>query len=111
MNLVDNYFFADSQSKLVRRKPFNIAAMLELADQMSHSTRSKFTYGLAYQLNDYTADGTIFDYMSGVRKVRTLQVKQSSTLRQQNLFFFQASLETTIKNFCFIYNTVYIEKS
>ena len=43
--------------------------MLDLADQMSHATPKQFTYGLAYQLNEYTADGTIFDYMAGVRKV------------------------------------------
>ena len=43
--------------------------MLELADLMSQSMIHKFAYGMAYQLNEYTADGTIFDYMAGVRKV------------------------------------------
>lgn len=44
--------------------------MLGIAQKMSHATSKKFTYGIAYHLNDYTADGTIFDYMAGVRKVK-----------------------------------------
>lgn len=61
--------FADTESKKNRQKPENIKAMLELADKMSHSTKRRYTYGLAYQLNQYSADGTIFDFMAGVRKV------------------------------------------
>lgn len=44
--------------------------MLELAKQMSHATKYDFKYGEGYTLNDYTADGTIFDFMAGVRKVK-----------------------------------------
>ena len=43
--------------------------MLDVADRMSHATSVRFTYGVAYQLNEYTADGTIFDFMAGKRKV------------------------------------------
>ena len=43
--------------------------MLELASKMSAATVHQYTYGLAYQLNEYTADGTIFDYMAGIRRV------------------------------------------
>ena len=53
-------------------RPYNIDAMLEVAHAMSVSTRFKFSYGIAYELNDYTADGTVFDYMSGVRQVRLM---------------------------------------
>ena len=60
---------SDTQSKLFRRKPDNVAHMLELAEQMAKVTSQQYTYGVAYQLNDYTADGTTFDYMAGVRKV------------------------------------------
>ncbi|KAI0211736.1 hypothetical protein LSAT2_003412 [Lamellibrachia satsuma] len=61
--------FADSVSKQTRHKPGNLNAMLGIAQKMSHATSKKFTYGIAYHLNDYTADGTIFDYMAGVRKI------------------------------------------
>lgn len=61
--------FADSVSKQTRYKPANLDGMLDIAQKMSRATSKKFTYGLAYYLNDYTADGTIFDYMAGVRKV------------------------------------------
>ncbi|ELT94089.1 hypothetical protein CAPTEDRAFT_227948 [Capitella teleta] len=61
--------FADTESKSMKRLPENVDKMLELADRMSHSTQSRFTYGLAHQLNEYTADGTIFDYMAGNRKI------------------------------------------
>ncbi len=44
--------------------------MLDLADQMSQAMANKFAYGMAYQVNEYTADGTVFDYMAGVRKVK-----------------------------------------
>ena len=44
-------------------------AMMELAHKMAEATSHTFSYGVAYQVNDYTADGTVFDYMAGVRKV------------------------------------------
>ena len=43
--------------------------MVQLAEKLSKSVSQRFSYGQAYSLNDYTADGTIFDYMAGVRKV------------------------------------------
>lgn len=44
--------------------------MLDVARRMSEASRTRFTYGVAYQINQYTADGTIFDYMAGDRLVR-----------------------------------------
>lgn len=43
--------------------------MLKFANLLSTSTKFAYQYGKAVALNDYSADGTIFDYMSGVRKV------------------------------------------
>ena len=43
--------------------------MLDLAMELAHCTKYTYKYGEANKLNDYTADGTIFDYMAGVRKV------------------------------------------
>ena len=63
------FSFSDTQSKHLHTKPDNIENMLELADQMAKVTSQQYTYGIAYQLNEYTADGTTFDYMAGVRKV------------------------------------------
>ena len=59
----------DTKSKKIKRRPDNVEDMLDLAMELSHSTRYTFKYGEAYKLNDYTADGTIFDFMAGVRKV------------------------------------------
>ncbi|XP_070578847.1 carboxypeptidase A4-like [Ptychodera flava] len=61
--------FADSLSKKEKRVPYNAEAQLELAQLMSQSTPNTFTYGIAHKLNDYVADGTIFDYMAGVRQI------------------------------------------
>ena len=60
----------DSMSKQTRRKPDNLDSMLDVAQKMARATGKRFQYGLAYYLNDYPADGTIFDYMAGVRKVK-----------------------------------------
>ena len=65
----------DTVSKKNRSKPPNLSSMLDVADRMSHSTSVRFTYGVAYQLNEYTADGTIFDFMAGKRKVSWLSKK------------------------------------
>ena len=43
--------------------------MLKLAQLLATVTRRQYRYGKAVDLNDYTADGTVFDYMAGVRKV------------------------------------------
>lgn len=59
----------DTASKKLKRSPENLNGMLDLARQLSTSTEEKFSYGLAHKLNEYTADGTIFDYMAGNRKV------------------------------------------
>ena len=37
------------------------------------ATKYKYRYGKAYDLNFYTADGTAFDYMAGVRKVGSME--------------------------------------
>ncbi len=61
--------FADTQSKRMHRVPDNMENMLKVVKLMSTSTIHRFSYGIAYRLNEYTADGTIFDYMAGVRKI------------------------------------------
>ena len=61
--------FADTQSKKIHKLPDNMDSMLKVVKLMSTSTVHTFTYGLAYRLNEYTADGTIFDYMAGVKKI------------------------------------------
>ena len=65
----DYELFSDTVSKKTRRRPDNLDSMMELADLMSRATLYRYAYGMAYQLNEYTADGTVFDYMAGVRKV------------------------------------------
>ena len=47
-------------------------AQLQLAQRMAKSTSGLFSYGVGYNLNDYAADGTIYDFMSGVKKVGIL---------------------------------------
>ncbi|KAL3872929.1 hypothetical protein ACJMK2_036102 [Sinanodonta woodiana] len=61
--------YADTVSKATGREPENVQQMLELAATLSVSTKHGYQYGKATKLNEYTADGTIFDYMAGVRKI------------------------------------------
>ncbi|CAD5123335.1 DgyrCDS11691 [Dimorphilus gyrociliatus] len=61
--------FSDTFSKTFNRKPGNIESMLDLAKQLSQSTKYDYKYGQAYNLNFYTADGTIFDYMAGKKNI------------------------------------------
>lgn len=61
--------FADSVSQDAGRKPVNVNEMRRLAHILSNTTVFKYQYGQAMNLNDYSADGTIFDYMAGKRKV------------------------------------------
>ncbi|CAG2191998.1 unnamed protein product [Mytilus edulis] len=61
--------FADTKSKKIGRQVDNLADMLDLAMELSHCTKYTYKYGQAYKLNDYTADGTIFDFMAGVKKI------------------------------------------
>ncbi|XP_060078938.1 carboxypeptidase A5-like isoform X2 [Ylistrum balloti] len=61
--------FADTKSKQENRRPYNIEDMLDLASELSHSTKHGYSYGHSYALNHYTADGTIFDFMSGSRMI------------------------------------------
>ncbi|EDV21753.1 uncharacterized protein TRIADDRAFT_59794 [Trichoplax adhaerens] len=61
--------YSDSMSQKIGRKPANIKEQLKLASIMAKSSASKFTYGHAYDLNDYAADGTVFDYMAGKRNI------------------------------------------
>ena len=64
------FFVSDSQSRKLGREPDNLVEMLNLAKLLASVTGQKYEYGKAADLNDYTADGTVFDYMAGVRKVR-----------------------------------------
>nr|XP_002737182.2 PREDICTED: zinc carboxypeptidase A 1-like [Saccoglossus kowalevskii] len=61
--------FADSVSKKEKKRPVNHKKQLELAKKMAKATSYRYTHGIAYELNDYEADGTIFDYMAGVRQI------------------------------------------
>ena len=60
---------SDSKSRKLGRDPDNLSEMLILAELLATVTGKKYQYGKAADLNDYTADGTVFDYMAGVRKV------------------------------------------
>lgn len=61
--------FADSISKKINRKPENLRNMMDLAKRMSEVMTPQFVYGQAAQIVDYPADGTVFDYMAGIRKI------------------------------------------
>ncbi|XP_078000698.1 carboxypeptidase A4-like [Glandiceps talaboti] len=61
--------FADSVSKEEKILPENLDTQLQLAKLMSQVTANTFTYGIAHELNDYAADGTVFDFMAGVRQI------------------------------------------
>lgn len=61
--------FADTRSRQRGRVPANLDEMTRLAKELSAATVFKHEYGQAASLNDYTADGTIFDYMAGRRKI------------------------------------------
>lgn len=69
MNCI-TYNFADTKSRQLKRVPDNIQGMLRLAAQLSRCTKYKYRFGTSHQLINYTADGTIFDYMAGIQKVR-----------------------------------------
>ena len=72
LNIACGLCDADTLSKEKNLKPKNFDQMMELGKQMAAaaSMRKPFSYGVAYNINDYTADGTIFDYMAGNRKVK-----------------------------------------
>lgn len=59
----------DSKSQRTHSKPDNLEAMEDLAFHLSRATKFKHKYGNAFKLSKYAADGTIFDYMAGVKKV------------------------------------------
>ncbi|WAR19295.1 CBPO-like protein [Mya arenaria] len=61
--------YADTKSKATNREPENIAEMMKLAEILSTCTSYRYQYGKAADLNDYTADGTVFDYMAGVKHI------------------------------------------
>ena len=64
-------FISDSKSKKTKAKPINIDEQLDLAKSMAVATHNSFSYGVGYNINNYPADGTVFDYMAGVQKVGT----------------------------------------
>ncbi|XP_071962021.1 carboxypeptidase A4-like [Antedon mediterranea] len=61
--------FADSISKEEKRVPNNMDAQLHLASKIARASVDDFNFGIGYKLNNYPADGTIFDYMSGIKKI------------------------------------------
>lgn len=104
MNCI-TYNFADTKSRQLKRVPDNIQEMLRLAAQLSRCTKYKYRFGTSHQLINYTADGTIFDYMAGIQKVRRnfslkkdlwfLQVHQS--LDKIFFFIFQIPFSFTVE--------------
>lgn len=66
---------SDTKSQRLRRTHVNDAEMRMLARKMSNATKDKYMYGTAIDLTKYTADGTIFDYMAGVKNVSTLCIQ------------------------------------
>ncbi|PIK33128.1 putative carboxypeptidase A1 isoform X1 [Apostichopus japonicus] len=61
--------FADSLSAKEKRLPDNADVQLHLAKRIAHASSQPFQFGVGYVLNPYPADGTIYDYMHGVRKI------------------------------------------
>lgn len=61
--------YSDTKSRQLKRVPDNIQEMLRLAAQLSRCTKYKYRFGTSHQLINYTADGTIFDYMAGIQKI------------------------------------------
>ncbi|XP_061165260.1 carboxypeptidase T-like isoform X2 [Saccostrea echinata] len=61
--------YSDTRSREIQREPDNINEMLRMASRLSRCTMYRYQYGTAPQLINYTADGTIFDYMAGVQKI------------------------------------------
>lgn len=61
--------YADSISAKEKRVPDNKEVQLKLAKLLAESTPQSFQFGLGYDLNEYPADGTIYDYMHGVKKI------------------------------------------
>ncbi|XP_072163146.1 carboxypeptidase A4-like [Diadema setosum] len=61
--------YADSASRKSKRVPSNSARQLALAEAMAVAGGSSFKYGVGYNLCEYPADGTIYDYMAGVKKI------------------------------------------
>ncbi|XP_041351999.1 zinc carboxypeptidase-like [Gigantopelta aegis] len=61
--------FADTRSKLTHRIPDNLITLTKLASALSVSTAHKYQFGRTSELTDYTADGTSFDYMAGVKHI------------------------------------------
>ncbi|XP_052769291.1 carboxypeptidase O-like isoform X1 [Mya arenaria] len=61
--------YADTKSKATNREHENIAELMKLAEILSTCTSYRYQYGKAADLNDYTADGTVFDYMAGVKHI------------------------------------------
>ncbi|KAK6180999.1 hypothetical protein SNE40_008948 [Patella caerulea] len=61
--------YADTKSKSTVREPPHLKTMTTLAEHLSVATKYKYSYGKAYDLGFYTADGTIFDYIAGKKQV------------------------------------------
>jgi len=62
---------SDTKSHKIKREHKNFSAMKHLASKMAKSTVPEFQYGKSVDLNKYTADGTVFDYMAGKQQVNS----------------------------------------
>jgi len=62
--------FSDTKSKRLNRRHATTESQLQLTAQIWSATAGFFTgLGIVYELNDYTADGTIADYIAGALNV------------------------------------------
>ncbi|XP_048736117.2 carboxypeptidase A5-like isoform X2 [Ostrea edulis] len=61
--------YSDTKSLQLKREPDNVQEMLSLASRLSRCSRYNYRYGTSHHLINYTADGTIFDYMAGIKKI------------------------------------------
>eukprot|EP00118_Oscarella_pearsei_P002575 m.10928 g.10928 ORF g.10928 m.10928 type:complete len:414 (+) comp22807_c0_seq2:49-1290(+) len=63
--------FSDSLSKAAKKRHYNEEEELRLAEVIASVVPSnrQFTYGVGYEVNDYPADGTSFDYMAGRKNI------------------------------------------
>ena len=58
--------FVDSMSKKIKRTRRTTNKELELAGKIADYSNNWFrNYGLGYLMNDYSADGTLYDWMAG----------------------------------------------
>ena len=62
--------FVDTKSKASKRRRFTTDLELSLSSFIVENSDGWFrNSGIAYEMNDYAADGSLFDYVAGVRNI------------------------------------------